>query len=169
MAALHPPCASSALSIFRAADSNRRRDLPASLTRGGRASRGPDSPDSESRRCADRSGFESDDCDFHIQISPEPRTSGNPPAKDDKCMILEIPSGQYATSIANKVDGLRQWVIDNRVPGGRRYGAREKRHGVEDAVGTASGDVPRFCTEAISASSVRGACRATSRLAPQAP
>jgi hypothetical protein len=58
-------------------------------------------------------GFESDDCDFHIQISPEPRTSANPPTKDDNCMIVEIPSGQYAASIADKVDSLRQWVIDN--------------------------------------------------------
>jgi hypothetical protein len=58
-------------------------------------------------------GFESDDCDFHIQISPEPRTSTNPPTKDDNCMIVEIPSGQYATSIAVQADGLRQWVVDN--------------------------------------------------------
>jgi len=58
-------------------------------------------------------GFESDDCDFHIQISPAPRTSANPPTKDDNCMIVEIPSGQYATSVADQVDSLRQWVIDN--------------------------------------------------------
>ncbi len=58
-------------------------------------------------------GFESDDCDFHIQISPQPRTSANPPTKDDNCIIVEVPSGQYATSIANQVEEVRQWVIDN--------------------------------------------------------
>jgi hypothetical protein len=58
-------------------------------------------------------GFESDDCDFHIQISPQPRTSTNPPTQDDNCIIVEVPSGQYATSIADQVEGVRQWVIDN--------------------------------------------------------
>ena len=58
-------------------------------------------------------GFESDDCDFHIQISPQPRTSSDPPTKDDNCIIVEAPSGQYATSIADQVEGVRQWVIDN--------------------------------------------------------
>lgn len=58
-------------------------------------------------------GFESDDCDFHIQISPQPRTSSDPPTKDDNCIIVEVPSGQYATSIADQVEGARQWVIDN--------------------------------------------------------
>lgn len=58
-------------------------------------------------------GFESDDCDFHIQISPQPRTSADPPTKDDNCIIVEVPSGQYATSIAAQVEEVRQWVIDN--------------------------------------------------------
>ncbi len=58
-------------------------------------------------------GFEADDCDFHIQISPQPRTSADPPTKDDNSMIVEVPSGQYATGIADQVEGVRQWVIDN--------------------------------------------------------
>jgi hypothetical protein len=58
-------------------------------------------------------GFESDDCDFHIQISPQPRTSTNPPTKDDNCMIVEVPSGQYAATIADKVEEVRQWIVDN--------------------------------------------------------
>jgi len=57
--------------------------------------------------------FEADDCDFHIQISPQPRTSANPPTKDDNCIIVEVPSGQYATTISGKVEEVRQWVIDN--------------------------------------------------------
>jgi hypothetical protein len=57
--------------------------------------------------------FEGDDCDFHIQISPQPRTSADPPTKDDNSMIVEVPSGQYATSMADQVEGVRQWVIDN--------------------------------------------------------
>ena len=57
--------------------------------------------------------FEADDCDFHIQISPQPRTSADPPTKDDDCIIVEVPSGQYATAIADQVEGVRQWVVDN--------------------------------------------------------
>ena len=58
-------------------------------------------------------GFESDDCDFHIQISPQPRTSKNPATQDDTCIIVEVPSGQYAASVADRVEAVRQWVIDN--------------------------------------------------------
>lgn len=54
--------------------------------------------------------FESDDCDFHIQISPKPLTSA--PTKDDNSMIVEVPAGEYATSISSEVEGVRQWVID---------------------------------------------------------
>lgn len=54
--------------------------------------------------------FESDDCDFHIQISPKPLTSA--PTKDDNSMIVEVPSGEYATTISGTVEGVRQWVID---------------------------------------------------------
>jgi len=57
--------------------------------------------------------FESDDCDFHIQISPRPLTSTQLPTKNDNSMIVEVPSGQYATTISNQVEGVRQWVIDN--------------------------------------------------------
>jgi len=57
--------------------------------------------------------FESDDCDFHIQISPQPRSSADPPTKDDDCIIVEVPSGQYATTIADQVEEVRQWVIDH--------------------------------------------------------
>ncbi|HWC97204.1 MAG TPA: hypothetical protein VG456_10650 [Candidatus Sulfopaludibacter sp.] len=63
--------------------------------------------------------FEADDCDFHIQISPEPRTLSNPPTKDDNCLIVEVPAGEYATTITDKVEGVRQWVIDgllNKTP-----------------------------------------------------
>jgi len=52
--------------------------------------------------------FEADDCDFHIQISPQPRTSADPPTKDDNCIIVEVPSGEYATGIADQVEGVRQ-------------------------------------------------------------
>ena len=55
--------------------------------------------------------FESDDCDFHIQITPTALTSA--PTKDDNSMIVEVPSGEYATTISDRVEGVRQWVIDN--------------------------------------------------------
>jgi len=58
-------------------------------------------------------GFESDDCDFHIQISPQPRTITDQPTADDDCIIVEVPSGQYATAISDQVEGVRQWVVDN--------------------------------------------------------
>ena len=57
--------------------------------------------------------FESDDCDFHIQISPRPLTSAQRPTKEDNSMIVEVPSGQYATKIPGQVEAVRQWVIDN--------------------------------------------------------
>jgi hypothetical protein len=57
--------------------------------------------------------FESDDCDFHIQISPRPLTSAKRPTKADNSMLVEVPSGQYATAIADQVEVVRQWVIDN--------------------------------------------------------
>lgn len=57
--------------------------------------------------------FESDDCDFHIQISPQPRTTTDKPTKDDNSIIVEVPSGQYATTIAEQVEEVRQWVINN--------------------------------------------------------
>jgi hypothetical protein len=57
--------------------------------------------------------FESDDCDFHIQISPQPRTSADKPTADDNCIIVEVPSGQYATTISADVEKVRQWVVDN--------------------------------------------------------
>lgn len=56
--------------------------------------------------------FESDDCDFHIQISPKPLTSTSGPTKDDNSIIVEVPSGEYATTISDQVEGVRQWVID---------------------------------------------------------
>jgi hypothetical protein len=57
--------------------------------------------------------FEKDDCDFHIQISTKPFTSANLPTKEDNSMIVEVSSGQYATTISDQVEGVRQWVIDN--------------------------------------------------------
>ena len=55
--------------------------------------------------------FESDDCDFHIQISPKPLTTSTKPTAQDNSIIVEVPSGQYATTISDQVEGVRQWVI----------------------------------------------------------
>jgi len=57
--------------------------------------------------------FESDDCDFHIQLSPKPLTTTKKPTPKDNSLIVEVPSGQYATTIAEQVEAVRQWVIDN--------------------------------------------------------
>ena len=59
--------------------------------------------------------FESDDCDFHIQLTSQPLTG--PPTKDDNSMIVEVPSGEYATTISSQVEGVRQWVIDKLLAG----------------------------------------------------
>ncbi|HVO78878.1 MAG TPA: hypothetical protein VMT39_02570 [Candidatus Bathyarchaeia archaeon] len=59
--------------------------------------------------------FESDDCDFHIQLSPQP-ISGTP-TPDDNSMIVEVPSGEYATTISDQVETVRQWVIDKLLAG----------------------------------------------------
>jgi len=55
--------------------------------------------------------FESDDCDFHIQISPQPRTTTSKPTKDDDCIIVEVPSGTYATTLDGKTEAVRDWVV----------------------------------------------------------
>ncbi|MGA8087719.1 MAG: hypothetical protein WCA10_10455 [Terracidiphilus sp.] len=55
--------------------------------------------------------FEADDCDFHIQLSPQPHTISNPPTTDDNCIIVEVPSGEYATEISAQVEGVRDWVV----------------------------------------------------------
>jgi hypothetical protein len=57
--------------------------------------------------------FEADDCDFHLQLSPQPRTLGNPPTADDNCIIVEVPSGEYATEISVQVERVRDWVVLN--------------------------------------------------------
>jgi len=59
--------------------------------------------------------FESDDCDFHFQLSPQPITGI--PTKQDDSMIVEVPSGEYATTISSQVEGVRQWVIDKLLAG----------------------------------------------------
>ncbi len=56
-----------------------------------------------------------DDCDFHIQLTSKPIT-GTPTA-DDNSMIVEVPSGQYATAISAQVEAIRQWVIDRLLAG----------------------------------------------------
>jgi hypothetical protein len=56
-----------------------------------------------------------DDCDFHIQLTRKP-ISGTP-TTDDNSMIVEVPSGQYATTISTKVENIRQWVIDRLLAG----------------------------------------------------
>jgi hypothetical protein len=56
-----------------------------------------------------------DDCDFHIQLTSNPIT-GTPKADDDS-MIVEVPSGEYAKSLATTVEAERQWVIDNLLAG----------------------------------------------------
>ncbi|MDE3196790.1 MAG: hypothetical protein KGN84_10630 [Acidobacteriota bacterium] len=61
--------------------------------------------------------FEADDCDFHIQISPDPYTSANLPTKDSNSMIVEVPSGQYATEISDQVEAVRSWVVKNLLAG----------------------------------------------------
>jgi hypothetical protein len=59
--------------------------------------------------------FESDDCDFHIQLTTH-LISGTP-TSDDNSMIVEVPSGEYATTVAGQVEGVRQWVIDKLLAG----------------------------------------------------
>jgi hypothetical protein len=63
--------------------------------------------------------FESDDCDFHIQISLQPRTASDKPTKADNCIIIELPSGQYAADqqLGAKFETLRQWVVAKLLAG----------------------------------------------------
>jgi len=38
---------------------------------------------------------ESNDCDFHIQISPRPRSTADKPTPDDDCIVVEAPRPEY--------------------------------------------------------------------------
>lgn len=38
---------------------------------------------------------EKDDCDYHIQISPAPRTTTDPPQETDDCLIVEAPRPDF--------------------------------------------------------------------------
>lgn len=58
--------------------------------------------------------FEGDDCDFHIQISPEAPTAGAKPANS---MIVEVPSGEYAATIKDQVEAVRQMVVTKLLNG----------------------------------------------------
>jgi hypothetical protein len=56
-----------------------------------------------------------DDCDFHIQLTTKPITGAA--TKDDNSMIVELPAGEYATSISSQVEAIRQWIIDRLLAG----------------------------------------------------
>jgi hypothetical protein len=47
---------------------------------------------------------ESDDCDYHIQISNQPRTTTNKPTAQDGCVIVEAPKPEFVDSTDLKQD-----------------------------------------------------------------
>jgi len=52
---------------------------------------------------------EKDDCDYHIQISPEARTTADPPQESDDCLIVEAPRPDFLTG-----EGLSAAVTQER-------------------------------------------------------
>jgi len=65
---------------------------------------------------------ETDDCDYHIQISPEPRTTSNPPQETDNCMIVEAPRPDFASAtdlssdLTQERDLIKEKVLAGKEP-----------------------------------------------------
>jgi hypothetical protein len=45
---------------------------------------------------------ESDDCDYHIQISNRPRTTTDKPTSEDNCIVVEAPKPDFIDDTALK-------------------------------------------------------------------
>jgi hypothetical protein len=65
---------------------------------------------------------ESDDCDYHIQISTQPRTTVDKPTPDDDCMVVESPRPDFVTdkdlsSLSGEIrDGIKSNLLANQDP-----------------------------------------------------
>ena len=55
---------------------------------------------------------ESDDCDYHIQISPQARTTANKPQAGDDCIIVEAPRPDFVTEsdLSGSVSRARDYI-----------------------------------------------------------
>ena len=56
--------------------------------------------------------LESDDCDYHIQISPESRTTTNRPTAADDCLIVEAPRQDFVddANLKQQVTTIRSYI-----------------------------------------------------------
>lgn len=56
--------------------------------------------------------LESDDCDYHIQISPESRTTTSKPTAEDNCIIVEAPRQDFVddANLKQQVTAIRSYI-----------------------------------------------------------
>ena len=56
--------------------------------------------------------LESNDCDYHIQISPESRTTTNQPTPADNCIIVEAPRQDFVNDpdLKQRVTTIRSYI-----------------------------------------------------------
>jgi len=56
--------------------------------------------------------LESNDCDYHMQISPESRTTTNPPTPADNCIIVEAPRQDFVNDpdLKQRVTTIRSYI-----------------------------------------------------------
>jgi hypothetical protein len=55
---------------------------------------------------------ETDDCDYHIQISDKPRTSSDPPTAQDNCIVVEAPRPDFVQNadLKQRVATIRAYI-----------------------------------------------------------
>jgi hypothetical protein len=67
---------------------------------------------------------EKDDCDYHIQISPEARTTSDPPQESDDCLIVEAPRPDFlsgdslSADVTQERDFIKEKILAGKEPSG---------------------------------------------------
>ena len=59
------------------------------------------------------------DCDYHVQISPQPRTTTNKPSASDDCVIVEIPRPDMTSdpALRERLQETRDWIVKKLLKG----------------------------------------------------
>lgn len=72
---------------------------------------------------------EDNDCEYHIQISDQPRTTTNKPAAGDQCVIVEIgrPDAIPDADLSKRADTVRSYIrtklLQNKEPSSTTHGS----------------------------------------------
>ena len=72
-----------------------------------------------------RVATESDDCDYHIQISPVSRTTTNKPTSADNCLVIEVPRPDFVADpqLRQLAANIRAFVRSKLLRGSEPIGA----------------------------------------------